>query len=276
HTRSYVTEVDGFMVESPVTWYRSRSGWSMSPGFDHTEQRGFHRDVGENCLFCHAGQAEAVERSLHRLRIGEAAIGCERCHGPGSLHVESRGRKREAGADIDYTIVNPAHLSRELAEAVCQQCHLRPAAKIVARGRAPADFRPGLPLEDVWHTYVFDAPDEAMTVVGHVEQLHLSRCYQSSKTLSCLTCHNSHDEPAADKAERYYNAACVKCHQPEKCKVSKVRRERESPSNNCIQCHMPTSPTELPHIAFTHHRIGVHERKPAKDPVRAAREAPKL
>jgi len=28
--------------------------------------------------------------------------------------------------------------------------------------------------------------------------------------------------------------------------------------DNCLTCHMPQSDTDIPHIAFTHHRIGVH------------------
>ena len=42
------------------------------------------------------------------------------------------------------------------------------------------------------------------------------------------------------------------------CKVNPDLRAQRSPENNCIQCHMPRSETEIPHLAFTHHRIGVH------------------
>src|SRR5262249_37051692 len=204
-----------------------------------------------------------------------------RCHGPGSVHVERRNRDREPLAGIDYSIVNPAHLPRELAEAVCQQCHLRPGARILARGRKPSDFRPGLPLQDVRHTYSLDSPEDAMTVVGHVEQLHLSRCYKESKTLTCSTCHNPHHKPEPEKLEVHSNASCLNCHQPTRCTVPKARREKESPSNSCVQCHMPTAPTEIVHFAFTHHRIGIHAKptqaKPTKvDGVPAAKGPAKL
>jgi hypothetical protein len=271
HSLTYVVEVEGFLVESPVTWDRSRKAWGMSPGYDNADQIGFERAVGDGCLVCHAGRAEALEGSLHRMRIIEPAIACERCHGPGALHAERHeGRKPpvdRTGVPIDYTIVNPAHLSRELAEAICQQCHLRSNATIVARGRTPNDFRPGLPLEDFRQDYGLEVPGTSMTVVGHVEQMHLSRCYQRTRTLTCLTCHDPHNEPDEEKRVGYYRSICLNCHEPQSCKVDARVRQKERPDNSCIHCHMPTAPTEIPHLAFTHHRIGRHDRgQEAKEP----------
>ncbi len=259
HSLTYLVEADGFLVESPVTWYASRKAWGMSPGYDTPEQEGFERAAGESCLVCHAGQAEAVGGTLHRMRVTEATIGCERCHGPGSLHVERHAEPGRALGGVDTTIVNPAHLPRALAEAVCQQCHLRSSAMVVARGRKLTEFRPGLPLQDVREDYWLDEPGSAMTVVGHVEQLHRSRCYQTSDTLTCRSCHDPHNEPPAARRVAHYRSACLECHRPEACTVSAQRRRKESPDNDCTHCHMPRSPTEIPHLAFTHHRIGLHD-----------------
>ncbi|HZT80646.1 MAG TPA: cytochrome c3 family protein, partial [Gemmataceae bacterium] len=193
---------------------------------------------------------------------------------PGSLHVERHAnspRPAGAAADIDRTIVNPARLPRELAEAVCQQCHMQPDLMAVARGRKLSDFRPGLPLQDFRHHYTFEAGDEGMMVIGHVEQLHLSRCYQGSDTLTCLTCHDPHGEPRPEDRTAYYRSVCLGCHKPERCTVPARRREQESPDNDCVHCHMPRSPTEIPHLAFTHHRIGIHDRAAEAAPARQPR-----
>jgi predicted CXXCH cytochrome family protein len=265
HARTYLVEVDGFTVESPVTWYPSRQAWGMSPGYDKPEQLGFVRAVGEGCLFCHAGRSEPVGQSLHRMRIDEEAIGCERCHGPGSLHVERHDRAgtgAKSTGTVDYTIVNPARLPRERAEAVCQQCHISPGTAVPARGRSLTDFRPGLRLQDFWHPYVPKGADQAMTVTGHVEQMHLSRCYQQSATLTCVTCHDPHDEPRPEQQAAHYRAVCQGCHKPDSCTVDARRRQKESPGNDCVHCHMPRSPTDIPHLAFTHHRIGLHDGPP--------------
>jgi predicted CXXCH cytochrome family protein len=212
---------------------------------------------------------------MHRMRITEAVIGCERCHGPGALHVKRHhGRERApepAASGFDDTIVNPVHLSRELAEAICQQCHLRVSATVLARGRKLDDFRPGLPLQDFRHDYRLESTESSMTVVGHVDQMHLSRCYQGSAKFSCLTCHDPHNEPRPKERIEYYRSVCLTCHAAESCKVNPARRHQECPENNCIKCHMPTSATEIPHLAFTHHKVGVHDKSPPKetDPDRA-------
>jgi hypothetical protein len=262
HAQTFLAEIDGFLVESPLTWYAARKAWSMSPGYDRAEHAGFQRAVGETCLSCHAGQAAAEGGSVHRMRIDEAALSCERCHGPGALHVERHSKSLPSGDDeaaLDDTIVNPSRLSRELAEAVCGQCHLRAVATVPARGRKPSGFRPGLPLEDFRHDYQFETARTPVKVVGHVEQMHLSRCYQKSATMTCTTCHDPHHEPPAEKADAHYQAICLSCHQPAQCTVAPDRRVKESPANRCVQCHMPRATTEVPHVAFTHHRIGVHE-----------------
>ncbi len=275
HARTYLVETDGFLVESPVSWYDSRKAWDVSPGYDVANGQGFKRAIGEGCLYCHAGRAETIEPSLHRMRLPELAIGCERCHGPGSLHVAVQKQRKIRGektsGETDYTIVNPAHLSRDLSEAICQQCHLNAEAIVTNRGRKLSDYRPGLPVQDIFQVYVPDGNDQSMTVVGHVEQMHLSRCYQGSDTFSCLTCHDPHGEPAPAERTAFYNAICQNCHAPQRCTVDKTRRAKESPDNNCVQCHMPQSKTDIPHLSFTHHRVGIHDRDaaPAKsDPER--------
>jgi predicted CXXCH cytochrome family protein len=270
HAQSYLVEVDGFLVESPVTWYTSRQAWGMSPGYGGPNQRGFRREVDEHCLFCHAGKAEAVGGSINRMHFTEIAIGCERCHGPGGLHVERHaGQERLADSsavgEVSDTIVNPARLPRELAEAVCQQCHLLGKVRVATRGRKLSDFRPGLPLQDFCQDYELEGPDESMTVVGHVGQMHRSRCYQSSGTLTCVTCHTPHDEPQPEVRDAYYNSICLDCHGAERCTVGEPRLRRESPQNNCVHCHMPSSATEVPHVTFTDHRIGLHDKSAVVD-----------
>ncbi|MFN0052542.1 MAG: multiheme c-type cytochrome [Planctomycetales bacterium] len=269
---TYLSEVEGFLVEAPATWFASKKGWDVSPGYDQPFPDGFERAATENCLYCHAGRAETLEGTLSKTKFHELAIGCERCHGPGSLHIDrwkevEQPVRRSAGDEkqIDYTIVNPADLPRDRAEAVCQQCHLTSSAQVVARGRKLSDYRPGLPLHDFFMSFQLKNPESNMTVVGHVEQLARSACYLESETLTCLTCHNPHDKPREDERTDYYRTICLKCHQSESCRVDPALRAAQSADNDCVKCHMPGTATEIVHLAFTHHRIGIHRPEEASE-----------
>lgn len=257
HSRSYLIEVDGFLVESPLTWYASKNAWDLSPGYDRPFHAGFTRPTNEGCIHCHAGRLETVGESYHRLTFHEQKIGCESCHGPGSLHVEFRNSAAVAKGP-DRTIVHPGRLSRELNEAVCARCHLRGVATVLVRGRQPDEFRPSLPLTDFRIDYHLDLPDSSMKVTGHFEQMHRSRCYTQSATLTCTTCHNPHDKPQPAQRTAYYRAKCLSCHEADGgCKLPEPDRLARSPQNDCVSCHMPRVGTDIPHFAFTHHRIGL-------------------
>lgn len=259
-SRSYLIDVDGFLYESPATWYSARPGWALSPGYDKYNS-GFQRPVEFRCLFCHAGRMEPVDNSPQRVRFHALTIDCERCHGPGALHVakwlQPNATLLENG--IDDTIVNPAHLERDIHEDICAQCHLHGGATVELPGRQLQDFRPGLRLADFATHYGPQTPTNKMQVVGHVEQMHRSRCYLESGALTCTTCHHPHARPSAENKEAYYRGRCLSCHTELSCSAPEEYRYRSASGDNCVTCHMPQSDTEIPHFAFTHHWIGIHD-----------------
>jgi predicted CXXCH cytochrome family protein len=260
-TRSYIVEIDGFLHESPITWYTSRNKWDMSPGYDSPRHMGFERAVKIGCLACHAGRVEPADNTVHRMTIHEQVIGCENCHGPGAQHEAlHRSRKHVAGTE-DLTIVNPSKLSRSLLESICAVCHLSGPASILLRGRKATDYRPGMPLTDYRIDYRFDSGNEQMTVVGHIEQLRQSACYQKSENLTCLSCHDPHASEKPKDRVAFYRQKCLDCHAEKGCKLEKVERLKKEPADICVACHMPHGNTEIPHISFTHHRIGRHAKQ---------------
>jgi len=255
---SFLTEADGFLMQSPLTWYSTRKCWDLSPGYDSPDQMSFRRTISARCLYCHAGITEIQDGNEYKVKIVEEAIGCERCHGPGSVHVARHHPTIGAvsGSGIDYSIVNPSHLTRELQESVCQQCHLQSATQVLVRGQKFDSYRPGMPLTAFRRDYGLSLSGK-MTIVGHVEQLHGSACYERSATLSCTTCHDPHGKVSDEQLQIHYRQACLSCHAESACsELPAVRAERQQ--DRCVSCHMPASPTEVPHVAFTHHRIGIH------------------
>jgi predicted CXXCH cytochrome family protein len=263
-TRSYLVEVDGFLHESPITWYTSRKEWNVSPGYDFPRNQSFERVATVGCLSCHAGRVEPEGNAVNRLKILEQSIGCESCHGPGSLHAERYRPGNHVDGD-DLTIVNPKKLPRADLESVCAVCHLSGVATVYHRGRKVTDYRPGMPLSDYRTDYRFDTGSESMTVVGHVEQLRRSACYQKSPEMNCLTCHDPHEQEKPRDVMAAYRQKCLSCHESKGCRADEAERTKKAPGDNCMTCHMPRGDTDIPHIAFTHHRIGHHmkTRSPA-------------
>jgi predicted CXXCH cytochrome family protein len=271
-TRSYLVEVDGFLHESPVTWFTSRQSWDMSPGYNFPQHWSFERPITIGCLSCHAGRVEQSGSEGQNLTILEQAIGCERCHGPGSLHAERHRDGQRRGEKDDFTIVDPGKLSRSALESVCAVCHLNGVATTYLRGRRVTDYRPGTPLSDYRTDYRFDSGSEQMTVVGHVEQLRRSACYQKSEELTCLTCHDPHEANKPKDTVAFYRQKCLNCHSTQACGLEAAQRLKKDPTDNCMACHMPRGATDIPHVAFTHHRIGLHSAPPPT----AAERAPEL
>jgi predicted CXXCH cytochrome family protein len=265
--RSYLIDKDGFLFQSPISWYRHTHSWDLSPGYQHLRVSLFSRPIPFRCLFCHADGAELVPGTLNHYvepRRRLRPIGCERCHGPGELHVAARKSGAPLGP-VDYTIVNPRHLEPELREAVCQQCHLQGEEAVVRRGRSLSDFRPGLPLAAFLSVFVRPAEQaDFYRAVSHAEQMQVSRCFQGSKgKLGCVSCHDPHQEPAPGERDQVYRQACLRCHGVGDCSASAAVRQQAG--DRCVACHMPrAASSNIAHAAITDHRIF---RRPGEKPV---------
>ena len=83
--RSYLVEHDGFLFQSPASWYAGIQAWDLAAGYQSRNQH-FNRPINAECLYCHANRTEPVANSANHFRapvFQGYAIGCERCHGPG-------------------------------------------------------------------------------------------------------------------------------------------------------------------------------------------------
>jgi hypothetical protein len=262
---SYLSDRDGYVFQTPVSWFSQKQRWDVSPGFGVTVRSG--RPVPALCLFCHANRTRPREDYINRYEqplFEGHAIGCERCHGPGDRHVKGAGRK-DPVTGADYTIVNPRRLEPKLRAAVCEQCHLAGEARVVRRGRDLYDFRPGLPLEDFQSVFVrATSRDEPRNAVNHVEQMYLSRCFLRSeekpargkRKLGCTSCHDPHRHVEPPGRVAYYRKRCLECHRTQGCSVPVQTRLLESKEDSCIDCHMPRYPAaDIAHTAATDHRI---------------------
>ena len=266
--RSYLINQDGNLLISPLTWYPQKGLWDLSPGYERQNLH-FTRAVIPECLFCHCNRVEPVASTIHRYQepiFRGHAIGCERCHGPGALHVQLRRSGQEV-VGTDTTIVNPRHLEHARREAVCQQCHLQGEERVLRRGRAHFDFRPGMPLP--WFYVDFVKPPQHQAdnkFIGSVEQMFASRCFQASQgetKMGCISCHDAHALPKAEQKVAFYRARCLNCHADRGCSLPPAIRLQENQADNCLTCHMPPTGSEVNHTTITDHRIPRRLSKPA-------------
>jgi predicted CXXCH cytochrome family protein len=267
HGYSFLSERQGYLFQTPISWYNQKRIWGLSPGFAAYQLPG--RAIAPECLHCHANLVHPRENTFNGYEkpiFDGLAIGCERCHGPGALHVQERSDAVAVKGAIDYTIFNPSKRKHQerikpaLRDAVCEQCHLSGEARVLPRGRKLYDFRPGLLLEPFWAIYVREQHGEDRDkAVNHVVQMHLSRCFRESKAnakLECVSCHNPHEYVSHRDRVPYYRARCLNCHESHGCALPREERLRANKEDSCIDCHMPRySAIDIPHTAATDHRI---------------------
>jgi len=263
HTNSHLIEQNGYLYQAPVTYYTQSGQWDMAPGFKNGFSSRFDRAIGTECLTCHNAYPEHVETSVNKYKNIPLGIDCERCHGPGSIHVQRKrkGEYIDTSKYIDPSIVNPAKLSIDMQNSLCQRCHLQGIA-ILAEGKTFNDFKPGEHLSKTMKVFMPEYEgSNKFIMASHVERLKKSECYISSKAISCITCHNPHISVKQTPKEKF-NISCTQCHQPAKLQ----HKQTELNAGDCISCHMPKSGSiDIPHVAITDHKIQIPSKEKQRE-----------
>ncbi len=262
--RTYFARRGDRLVELPLTWYTQGGGrWDFSPGYETSNPR-FSRVMPDGCMSCHNAVPERVEGVEDAFASIPEGIGCERCHGPGSVHVEARLAGDGPAEGPDPTIVNSAWLPLDLRLDVCSQCHLHATVDVLRQGETAYSYRPGRPLSA--HEALFAVPGvdeggDGVAVVSHAERMQASACFQASvrtdAPLECVTCHDPH-RGFESRPVGAPSAACVTCHSGVGERVPAALRTQHVATTGCVSCHMPrVEADDAPHSSFTDHWIRV-------------------
>ena len=237
--QTYLYWKDNELFELPVSHWTDGNQWINSPGYaDGTAN--FARHVDARCLECHASyirslsadpQSNVFDRSS--LVIG---IECETCHGPGEAHIKSKHESLVGGPKpVDQSILNPARLSRDRQVDLCGLCH----SGGQRAGLSPAfTYQAGSPLDQFFAPDPADASDKPDVHGNQVSMLKKSRCYLSSPSMSCSTCHDVH---LSERNAENYSDRCLKCHRWQSCGASHMIGA--TIVRMCIGCHMPMQET---------------------------------
>lgn len=223
-------------IEHRFSYYPRDS--AFAPTFGHARQAstpvaelGILQDKRtiSNCFNCHATGLQR-SGSIFSLDSIQPGVQCERCHGPGSRHVQA-AKLGQPKLDVQKEVVNPGRLPARAQIEICGQCHRLPTAET---GNEPE-------LED------------PVTVRFAPIGLLASQCFRVSKAISCLTCHNPHTD-ANSRSDTAYSQKCLGCHASDHSKITLCRRIQR---DNCLTCHM-TQISLGPHLKFTDHRIRIN------------------
>jgi len=225
------------LFELPVSYWSEGQRWINSPGYKNGTMN-FARPITPRCMECHTSFIEQASGDLlaNRYQRGSLVVGitCEECHGPGKDHVALHTSKLPSMVGNE-AILNPAKLSRDRQIDICALCHNGNQS----RGKTRAfSFTPGEPLDKYFHSNIGDTAEHPDVHGNQVGLLKKSRCYISSPTMSCSTCHDVH---AAEHESAWYSSRCLACHQVESCGMSKTLGGKIT--DGCVGCHMGVEPT---------------------------------
>lgn len=254
-----------YLLQSPVTWYAGSDELGMAPGYDEPNHLGSKRLITAECMFCHAGLLTQRDGNPNHLAIHELAIGCERCHGPGAAHTKlyreiQAGDLSAAPKEIDPLIVNPTKLSRRHSESICGQCHLHGDIVVYAPGKQVWDFAAGQDFAETRLHFKHDKlGDFKDSFTGHFDQMWQSQCYLQSETLTCVTCHDPHQEELNVDRVEWRRQQCNRCHADDQQCGLPLDQRNERADNHCAQCHMPSIRSDVPHTSTTSHLIAVYD-----------------
>ncbi len=233
-------------------WYHLYPEEYIGPG-DPLHWTGRYFNWNYMCAECHSTNLKlGYDRASDTFdtTYSEISVGCEACHGPGSLHMaQASGESFDdvfgLPADLDDRdgaawIINPdtGIAARSTPASALQQpescgrCHSR-------RSTAAEEYVYGAPLGDTHMVSLLD--DSLYHADGRIlEEVYVYGSFIQSKMyaagVTCSDCHNPHS--AELHAGPDPNDTCATCHLTTRFATNEHSAEQ---TGDCVSCHMPAT-----------------------------------
>ena len=242
--QQYLSELPGGHVQvMPATWDTEKKEWYFAnpdepfgPG-DPLHWTGSAQNWNHMCADCHSTDFRKnydIKTKTHNYTYADMDVGCEACHGPGSIHIQLADAKslfwdRRYG----YGLAKLKTESSKPQLDTCAPCHshrrvIKPG---YLAGEEYLDYFDLTLLRE--HLYYPDGQiKEEVYVYGSFLQ---SKMYR--KGVRCSDCHDPHSM----KIKFEGNRLCGQCHLPAKYDTPSHHHHKiDDKGALCVECHMPT------------------------------------
>ncbi|HEY2646884.1 MAG TPA: c-type cytochrome [Candidatus Acidoferrales bacterium] len=260
----YFTKIGDDYFPEPAQWDVTHKVWRpyfVPKGGDWWEPfyppDNMKRPTGPTCDGCHS-----VDYNVQTKQVAEWNVGCEKCHGPGSVHVEQPTRSN---------IQNPGRLDSIGGTDTCIQCHSqgRPLKNPI-EGKYfdwPVGYRVGLNLRDYWQLEDHNLGELTFTHfpegTAHKNRMQGNDFVQSlmyRRGITCMDCHDVHGTGNYAQLRKPADKICLDCHGPgsrngprEATLAEHTHHKDGSEGSACVACHMPKIEAEIPGVFVRAH-----------------------
>lgn len=204
----------------------------------------------ETCKTCHEAQWQAFQTNPHARAEADGKViadhvGCEACHGPGSLHADAGGDKSNPGW---ATIRNLKNLAPDEVNAVCVGCHKGGEQFYWSQGKHERKGLTCLNCHSVHHPKAEGG--KALLRTASVNELCF-QCHRDKRavmgktahmpvregSMTCADCHNPHGSVGPHQIRAASdNELCFSCHAN---KRGPFLWEHAPVTESCANCHEP-------------------------------------
>ena len=206
----------------PEDWFKADGTPDGIPRKPHELKK--LRATEAKCAMCHETGFTPTRDPATKTWGGtplEPGIGCEKCHGPGSLHVEAN--KDPAKKDPGKIVHGTKDLNALQQTMLCAQCHGRNTNKTEPDLAFPVGFLPGdvhmSSLVSFWsyddsnpdHNKYFWPSNWARRNRQQWQDFRLSKHFTKTD-VTCLTCHTFHGRWEPRQLRLPKAQLCVQCH----------------------------------------------------------------
>jgi predicted CXXCH cytochrome family protein len=251
----YFKKVGDDYFPLPVQWEVRNKKWSryfVGNAGDwwavHYPPDNMQRPTGPTCDGCHS-----VGYDIHTKQVAEWNVGCERCHGPGSEHIEKK---------TSMSIVNPTHMDPVAANDTCIQCHSQGRPRTIPIEGTyydwPVGYAVGKRLADFWTLearklgeqdfyYFADGTAHKNRMQGN----DFSQSLMYRRGITCFDCHDVHGTSNPAQLIKPAQELCLNCHGSAAANGPRAstleahtHHKADSAGSQCVSCHMPAIETE--------------------------------